>query len=419
VNPSSVPEPLDLARERVLLVTLAGIQFAHILDFMVMMPLGPILMRELGVGTHEFGLLVSAYTFTAAFTGVLAAIFVDRFERKRMLLTMFALFALATLACGLAPGYWTLLAARGTAGAFGGVLGSMVQTIVGDLIPFERRGRASGTIMSAFSLSTVAGVPLSLYLANHFGWRFPFIFIAVLACAFLLLGWKMLPALRGHLPTATVSETERAHPLAAMAAVLRDANHLRALVFMALIMFSGFTVIPYITIYVTANVGIRLEDIPLIYLFGGCATFFTSRLIGRLADAHGKILVYRWMALCSIVPLLVQTHLTPVPLWLMIICSTVFFIFVPGRMVPAMAIVTSAVQPRLRGTFLSMNGAVQQLASGCASYIGGAMIAADVSGHIVGYDTVGYLAVAATLTAMAFVGQIRMHTGILPSGRKA
>ena len=419
MNPPSVPEPLDLARERVLLVTLAGIQFAHILDFMVMMPLGPILMRELGVGTHEFGLLVSAYTFTAAFTGVLAAIFVDRFERKRMLLTMFSLFALATLACGLAPGYWTLLAARGTAGAFGGVLGSMVQTMVGDLIPFERRGRASGTIMSAFSLSTVAGVPLSLYLANHFGWRFPFIFIAVLACAFLLLGWKMLPARRGHLPSATVSETERAHPLAAMAAVLRDANHLRALVFMALIMFSGFTVIPYITIYVTANVGISQKDIPLIYLFGGCATFFTSRLVGRLADAHGKILVYRWMALCSIVPLLVQTHLMPVPLWLMIICSTVFFIFVPGRMVPAMAIVTSAVQPRLRGTFLSMNGAVQQLASGCASYIGGAMIAADVSGHIVGYDRVGYLAVAATLAAMAFVGQIQMHTGIPPGGRKA
>ena len=419
MNLSPPPEPLDLARERALLVTLAGIQFAHVLDFMIMMPLGPILMRELGVGTHEFGLLVSAYTFTAAFTGVLTAVFVDRFERKRMLLSMFALFGLATLACGLAPGYGSLLLARSTAGAFGGVLSSMVQTMVGDLIPFERRGRASGTIMSAFSLSTVAGIPLSLYLANHFGWRFPFIFIAVLSCAFLLLGWKMLPALRGHLPTATVSETERAHPLSAMLAVLRDANHLRALVFMALIMFSGFTVIPYITIYVTANVGIRQEDIPLIYLFGGCATFFTSRLVGRLADVRGKIRVYRVMALCSMVPLFVQTHLMPVPLWLMIFWATVFFIFVPGRMVPAMAIVTSAVQPRLRGTFLSINGAVQQLASGAASYIGGAMIAADASGHIVGYGTVGYLAIAATLTAMAFVGQIDMHTGAAPTSRIA
>ena len=248
--------------------------------------------------------------------------------------------------------------------------------------------------------------------------HFPFIFIAVLAGCFLLLGWKMLPVLRGHLPTATVSETERSHPLSAMLAVLHDPNHLRALVFMALIMFSGFTVIPYITISLTANVGIRQQDIPLIYLFGGCATFFTSRLIGRLADAHGKIRVYRLMALCSMAPLFVLTHLAPVPLWLMIVCSTVFFIFVPGRMVPAMAIVTSAVQPRLRGTFLSMNGAVQQLASGCASYTGGAMIAADASGHIVGYGTVGYLAIAATLMAMAFVGQIDMHTGAPPPGHK-
>jgi len=221
----------------------------------------------------------------------------------------------------------------------------------------------------------------------------------------------MLPALRGHLPGATVSETERAHPLSAMLAVLREPNHLRALVFMALLMFSGFTVIPYITIYVTANVGIRQEDIPLMYLAGGCATFFSSRLVGRLADAHGKIRVYRLIALCSIVPLFIQTHLGPVPLWLMIACSTVFFIFVPGRMVPAMAIVTSAVQPRLRGTFMSMNGAVQQLASGVASYVGGAMIAADDTGQIVGYGMVGYLAIVATLTAMVFVGQIRMHTG--------
>jgi predicted MFS family arabinose efflux permease len=382
---------------------------------MIMMPLGPVLMKELGVGTHEFGLLVSSYTFSAAFTGLLAAMFVDRFERKRLLLTMFGLFAVATLACGLAPGYWSLLVARGTAGAFGGVLGSMVQTMVGDLIPFERRGRAAGTIMSAFSISTVAGVPLSLYLANHFGWRFPFYFIALLACGLLALGWKVLPSLRGHLPSAATSETERAHPLSAMLAVLADANHRRALAFMALIMVSGFSVIPYITIYITSNVNIRLEDIPLIYLFGGTATFFTSRLIGRLADRHGKVRVYRIVAFASLLPLLVITNLWPVPLWLLIVWSTVFFILVPGRMVPAMAVVTSAAEPRLRGTFMSMNGAVQQLASGIASWLGGVMIAADASGRVVGYNHVGWLAAVATLLAIAFVGRIEMHTGAPPA----
>lgn len=403
-------QPLDPLRERLLLLTLAGIQFAHILDFMVMMPLGPILMRELAIDTHAFGLLVSAYTFTGAATGLLAATFVDRFERKRLLLAVFALFTLATLACGLAPGYGLLMVARCAAGAFGGVLGAMVQTMVGDLIPFERRGRASGVIMSAFALSSVAGVPLSLLLASHFGWRAPFILIAVLAAGLLALGWRLLPPLRGHLAAAVTGEAERAHPLSAMRAVLGDANHLRALAFVSLIMLSGFMVIPYITLYSVANVGIRQEDLYLIYLAGGCATFFTSRLIGRLADRHGKVRIYRLVALCSIAPLLIQTHLPPVPLWLMMIASTVFFVFVPGRMVPAMAIITSAVKPELRGTFLSISGAAQQLASGTAAWIGGLIITQDTAGQVLRYGLVGWLAAAATLLAMALAGRVQVRS---------
>ena len=373
-------EALTPERERALLFTLAGIQFAHILDFMIMMPLGPILINAFGVTTHEFGLLVSAYTFSAAFTGILAAVFVDRFERKRLLLTIFGFFAVATLACGLAVGYWSLLVARCIAGAFGGVLGSMVQTMVGDLIPFERRGRATGTVMSAFSISTVAGVPLSLYFANHFGWRFPFIFIAAMAVALLVVAVRILPTLRGHLPTAIISEAERRHPLSAMWDVVRDANHLRAFVLMALIIFSGFTLIPYITIYLTANVGIAQADIPFVYLAGGCATFFTSRLIGRLADKHGKVRVYRAVAAGSMLPIFMQTNMVPLPLWIVLISTTLFFVLVPGRMVPAMAIVTSAAQSRLRGTFMSMNGAIQSLASGTASFIGGTMISVSATG---------------------------------------
>jgi predicted MFS family arabinose efflux permease len=383
---------------------------------MIMMPLGPILMRELGVGTHEFGLLVSSYTFSAAFTGLLAAMFVDRFERKRLLLTMFALFAVATLACGLAPGYWTLLAARGTAGAFGGVLGSMVQTMVGDLIP------SSGAAAPAAPSCRPSRFPPSPACRFH---SISPIISAGASPSFHRRSWPAACCcwagkccrLRGHLPDASVSETERAHPLAAMAAVLRDANHLSALLFMALIMFSGFTVIPYITIYITANVEIRQQDIPLIYLFGGCATFFhlaPGRPPGRRPRQDQGLSLGRAVFAGT---LFVQTHLWPVPLWVMIFWSTVFFIFVPGRMVPAMAIVTSAVQPRLRGTFLSMNGAVQQLASGVPSWLGGAMIAADATGRIVGYDRVGYLAMGATLAAMAFVGQIDMHTGKPPNVR--
>jgi predicted MFS family arabinose efflux permease len=245
-------------RENSLLLTLAGIQFSHILDFMIMMPLGPALMNAFGMGTHEFGLLVASYSFSAAFSGLLAATFVDRFERKRLLLVIFVLFGLSTLACALAPSYATLLIARGFAGVFGGIMGAMVQTIIGDVIPFERRARASGVVSTAFSLSTVAGVPLSLWLANLFGWRAPFILIAGMAVLFVVAGLRILPELRQH-----ISTDEHAHPFAAMFAVLRDSNHLRALIFSGMLIFSGFTVIPYITVYAVSNAGISIHDIPL------------------------------------------------------------------------------------------------------------------------------------------------------------
>ena len=391
-------------REKYFLLTLAGIQFSHILDFMIMMPLGPILMREFGIGTHEFGLLVASYSFSAAFSGFLGATFIDRFERKRLLIVIFGLFGLATLACGLAPGYVTLLVARGLAGAFGGVLGALVQTMVGDVIPFARRARASGTISTAFSFSTVAGVPLSLWLANHLQWRAPFIFIGALTFLFIFVGVRILPELRHHL-----SQEKRAHPFAAMFEVLRDPNHLRALLFGALIIFAGFTVIPYITVFAVYNVGISQHDIPFVYFAGGAATLFTARLIGRWADASGKVEVYRLIAVAAMVPILVITHLGAQPLWVWLVCTTAFFVLVSGRFIPAMAVITSAAQPRLRGTFMSLNSTVQSLAMGLATTLGGYIITQDKAGLIVGYPTVGYIAVAANLVAIWFVSSIIMH----------
>ncbi|MDD2721285.1 MAG: MFS transporter [Gallionella sp.] len=399
-----MPTPLTPQRERYLLLTLAGMQFSHILDFMIMMPLGPILMTEFGIGTHEFGILVASYSFSAALSGLLAATFVDRFERKRLLILMFGLFGLATLACGLSPSYATLLVARGLAGAFGGVMGAMVQTLVGDLIPFERRATASGIISTSFSLATVVGVPVSLWLANHFQWRAPFIFIAATTALFIVVALRHLPEVRHHL-----SAEKRAHPFSAMFEVLADANHLHALLFTLLILFSGFTVIPYITVYAVANIGISMHDVPYIYLAGGAATLFTARQIGRWADRAGKVKVYRLIALASTVPLFAITHIVSASLGFWLVCTTLFFVLVSGRFIPAMAIITSAAQPKLRGTFMSLNAATQQLASGLAATLAGFITAQSASGQIIGYDKVGYVAIAANFLAIAFVSRIVMH----------
>jgi predicted MFS family arabinose efflux permease len=404
-NPPSAMQPaLTPQHEKRLLLTLAGIQFSHILDFMIMMPLGPMLISAFGISTHEFGLLVASYSFSAALSGLLAATFVDRFERKRLLLTVFVLFGLASLACGLAPSYATLMVARALAGAFGGVMGAMVQTIIGDVIPFERRAGASGIVMSAFSLSTIAGVPISLWLANWLNWRAPFVLVAVLTVLFIFVGQQVLPQLRHH-----ISAQKRAHPFVPMFDVLRDPNHLRALLFSALIIFSGFTVIPYITLYAVHNIGITQHEIPFIYLAGGAATFFSARFIGRRADQHGKTRVYRLVALIASLPLLLVTNITAAPLWLWLIYTTGFFVLVSGRMIPAMAIITSAAQPQLRGTFMSLNATVQSLAMALASTLAGFIITQDEAMHIVHYDRVGFIALTANAIAIWFVARIVMH----------
>ena len=405
---TAIPSPLAAKQERLLVFTLAGIQFSHILDFMIMMPLGPSLIQALKINTPQFGLLVSIYTLAAAASGLLAALFIDFFERKSLLLTLFALFALATLLCGLAPDYPTLLLTRGLAGVFGGILGALLQTIIGDVVPFERRGKASGAVMSATAAASVLGVPASLMLATGLGWQWPFIAIAAVAVVFLGLAARHIPTLPKH--RAGPAGRGWKQSFASIGAVLRDRNHLLAMLFMTLGAFSTFTVIPYLTLYLIGNVGLRAEQLPLVYALGGMAGFFTARLIGSLADYWGKVRTYRLIALLSIAPIFMQTHLPPVALGWVLLCSTLFFTLGPGRAIPAMAITISAVQPPLRATFMSLNSAVQQLACGAAAFLGGLMISQAPDGAISGYGAAGWLAIAGTGLTILLAGKIHLHT---------
>ncbi|ANI99329.1 MFS transporter [Polynucleobacter wuianus] len=391
-------------QERFFLFALAGIQFTHILDFMIMMPLGPQFIKALSINTHQFGLLLSSYTFAAAIAGVFATYYVDRFERRQLLLRLYVCFIVATVACGFAPNYHSLFIARACAGAFGGILGSLVQTIVADSIPFERRGKALGTVMAAFSVSTVAGVPLSLFLANHvelLGWRAPFIFIGLISTLILYIGYRNIPKISGHLHH--VQEGSR---LKQIYDILIAHHHLRAFLFMGLIMLTGFSVIPYIALYLTSNVGVADSYISLIYLCGGVATLMSSRLIGHMADKYGKVKVFRVLAIVSLIPLIVTTNLVPVPLWVVLINSTSFFILISGRMIPAMAIVSQLVEPKIRGTFMSLVGSIQMLASGIASVLAGLVVTISTDGKMEHYNLVGYGAVACSLLTFWLVGYI-------------
>ena len=399
---------LSPKRELWLLVTLAGIQFTHIVDFMVMMPLGPQFTKLFNISDAQFGLLVSAYTFAAGLSGLLASLYVDRFSRKKLLLSLYVLFGLATLACGLAPTYDTLMLARVAAGAFGGVLMALSQTIIADVIPFDRRGRAMGIVMSSFSVATVAGVPGSLFLAAHFGWHAPFFAIAFVCAALALGAWVTLPPLAGHL------QSERQSPLANIITVLQDRNHQKAFVFTALLMGAGFTLFPYITIYLTANAGFTVQQVPFVYLCGGAATLVTARWIGRLSDSVGKAKMFTIMALLTIVPLMLLPQSAPFGLYAVLFVTTSMFIGMNGRMIPGMALVTSAANPQLRGTFMALNSSVQSAAMGVAAFVGGLIISRDAQGLVQHFWVNALLGVAATLLSVMLVGRLKLYGAVRP-----
>lgn len=397
---------LDHKKERIVILLLAVMQFAHILDFVIMMPLGPFLMREFGINSSQFGLLVSVYTFSAGIFGFLGAFSLDRYDRKRSTLFVFTGFSLGTLACGFAPDYPTLLVARAVAGGFGGVVGAVVLAIVGDIVPFFRRGKATGMIMSAFSVASVVGIPIGMLLAENYGWHSPFLGLGILSFALIPIAYKILPSMRLHLEGLDSSK-----PIWDSAyLVLKNPNSWVAFAFMTFLMFGGFMLIPFLTPYMSGNVGMELDELKFIYLFGGLATFFSMNYIGRLSDRFGKVLVYTWIAILSWIPIFLLTHLPVTPLPIALLYTTFFMVMVSGRIVPAFALVTASMEPRLRGSFMSMNSCVQQLASGSASLLAGMIITEIPGTHtILHYDTVGFIAISFSLVSVIIVRFLKVQ----------
>ena len=400
-------------RERWLLLTLASIQFTSVLDFMIMMPLGPQLTQLFGISAGQFGFLVSAYTFSAGLSGLLAATYIDQFGRKRMMLTLYPLFGLAALACSFAPSFEWLLTARVASGFFGGVLMALSQTIVAEVIPFERRGRAMGVVMTSFSVATVAGVPLALFLASHFNWHAPFLAIAFLVSLVILGAAKTLPSLKEHL-TVHASENAALSMLANLRAVLVDPNHLRAYAMSASMVFAGFAVIPYITLYLQFNAGFSAEQIPYVYLSGGICTLVSARFIGHWSDRAGKAFAFRRLALMMPLPLLGMTLAAGLPMAGILVVSSLLFVVMSGRMIPGMALIGASADPQRRGSFMTLNSAVQSLAMGLAVLVGGQILGRDAEGHLTHYWVAALIGGGASMLSFVLASKLRLHGSQTP-----
>ncbi len=386
-----MPKPL---RESHLIALLTTVQFVHMVDFVMMMPMGPMLMRDLRIGSVELAWMLSAYTFAAALSGILAGFAIDRFDRRRALLVLLTGLAVATFACGFAPDHWWMVAARAMAGFFGGALSSLVMAIVPDAIPPERRGRALGIIMASFSLASIIGIPIGLTLAVGWGWHVAFMAIGLIAFCVVAWAWMVFPPMTAHIQHA------RPSPLKVMSEVFREPNHLRAFALMICLSFGGFTVITFLSPYLVGNVGFRDDQLRWVYLAGGLFTVITSPLIGRLSDRFGAKPILALVATCSIVPLLTITHLPRVPVWQALIVSTVFIVFVSGRFVPAMTLTSNAVIPRLRGSFMGFNSAVMSLGTGAAAQLAGVLVTKAPDEHLEHFSRVGWIAAGFTLLAI-------------------
>ncbi|MGZ5242546.1 MAG: MFS transporter [Bacteroidia bacterium] len=390
-------------KERILLFTLAAIQFTNIVDFMIVMPLGPHLKRIFDINPQQFGLIVSAYTFSAGISGFLGAFFIDKFDRKTALLSTYIGFTLGTLACALAPTYETLLLARVLTGLFGGILGALVLSVVGDAIPFERRGAAMGTVMASFSLASIFGVPFGLFLATKLGWHAPFLFLVGIALVVAVLIYFYMPHMHAHI----LKGKPKVNPIKVITQITSNKIQMLALLLMFMLMIGQFTVVPFISNYMVANVGFTEEELTYIYMAGGAFTIFTSPLIGRLADRYGNVRVFTIAIIVSTVPMFLITNMPQIHIAYALMVTSLFFITSGGRMIPATTMITATVNPQNRGSFMSINSSVQQISAAIGSLIGGLIVVQEASGKMLNYQYVGYIAIATSILAIFIARKLR------------
>ncbi|MEY4064348.1 MAG: hypothetical protein RIR26_556 [Pseudomonadota bacterium] len=389
-------------REKTVLILLAAIQFAHVMDFMIMMPLGPQLMRLFDLTTSQFGHIVSAYGISSGIAGLLSATVIDRFDRRLFLKAcLVGLFA-GTLLCGLAPSASILMLGRCVAGFFGGILGGLVQAIIADVFPPERRGFALSRVMMAFSIASVAGVPLGLTLANKIGWHAPFVGVAGLLLALFFVAHLHFPSLTGHIDP-TFTSRARIRQLVSFFKEKRALLGFAATVFITL---GQFMVIPFISPFIVNNLGFPEDHLPYIYLCSGLASIATMPFIGRFTDKFTPYKTFPVGLLVSIVPLFTLTHLTTSNQIVVFAVNAMFMMCMGGRMVPFMSLLSTVMEPRRRGAYLSLTASLQSLAQGGAALLASAVISTGENRQVMGYGTAGWMGAVSSLMTLALVFQI-------------
>lgn len=382
---------MENKKERQLILILSCVQFAHILDFVLVMPLGPQLIHAFDLNASQLGWLVSSYTFAAAISGMLVSQFMDRVNRKKALTVFCLILSFSTLACAFAPTFGLLLFARSLAGASGGVLNGILLAIIGDQIPEDRRGAAIGKVMSSFAIASVVGIPANLYLASLWGWSSPFLVLGAIAFAIVssVHKWLLLPE---FVKTKIVKLDN--HRLSKKYLFLGLASTF-------FLMFAGFSVVPYVSTSLVANAGVKESSLFIIYLVAGTTSFFLSRFIGILSDRYGKLKTFYIIGSCSIFSTLIITRLDSVGILLSAIATAIYMAFNSSRTVPLLSLLVSKVPVQSRGRFMSLNSSAQQFAAGMGAAFSSYFVNIDSFGRLTGFENVGIVSIVAILCSLA------------------
>lgn len=389
----SPPNPPSLSRyQRLVVALLAFLQFTVILDFMVLSPLGAMMMPALKITPFQFGVLVSAYAFSAGAAGLLAAGFADRFDRKRLLLFFYGGFLLGTLLCAVAGTYHFLLLARIVTGLFGGVIASIVFAVTADLFDYRLRGRVMGVVQAAFAASNVLGLPIGLYLANRWNWHAPFYLIVTIGAAVGIIIVVCVRPIDAHL-----KNTPDKSPLHHFFHTISTPRYLQGFAATVLLSTGGFMLLPFSTAFTVHNLGIRIDRLPLIYMVSGIFAMLFGPLIGRASDAIGKFKVFTLGCAATIVMVLIYTNLGVTPLGIVILVNVLLWIGVSSRMISSAALISAVPSLADRGSYMSISSSLQQISGGFAATAAGLIVKEAPNGAIEHFDIVGDVLVSTTL----------------------
>jgi predicted MFS family arabinose efflux permease len=387
--------------QSLIVALLALVQFTIIIDFMIMSPLGAIIMPALDITAAQFGVAVSAYAFSAAISGILAAGFADRFDRKRLLLFFYVGFTLGTLLCAMAQNYHVLLLGRIVTGLFGGVIGSVVLAITTDLFPLHLRGRVMGFVQTAFAASQVLGVPVGLFLANHWNWHVCFFAIVGLSIiAIAIIAFAMEPV------DAHLKLKQDKNPFHHLVATIGEPRYTLAFAVTTLLATGGYMLMPYSSAFTVNNIGIDIVHLPTIYLVSGLFSIVTGPLVGRASDAFGKYPTFVFGCAMTVIMVLIYTHLGHVSLATAITVNVLLFVGIFSRMIPSQALMSAIPDQSQRGSFSAVSASLQQLSGGLGSVLAAAIISQQPDGSLLHFERIGYVVVTTTiitLVAMYFV----------------